>query len=68
MARGDPDLVENLATLDAYVAAFDENGITSATTATRLCVAASWPYASPDKALKGSRTKPARCHAGATED
>ena len=36
VARGDPDLVDDLATLDAYVAGFDEKGITSATPAIRL--------------------------------
>jgi hypothetical protein len=36
MARGDPDVVDDLATLDAYVAGFDEKGITSATSALRL--------------------------------
>jgi hypothetical protein len=36
VARGEPDLVEDLATLDAYVAGFDEMGITSAPAATRL--------------------------------
>jgi hypothetical protein len=30
ITRGDPDLVEDLATLDAYVASFNEKGITSA--------------------------------------
>lgn len=34
--RGAPDLVEDLAMLDAYVAGFDEMGITSAPAATRL--------------------------------
>jgi hypothetical protein len=34
--RGDPNLVDNLATLDAYAAGFDETGITSATSAIRL--------------------------------
>jgi hypothetical protein len=34
--RGAPDLVEDLATLDAYVAGFDEMVITSAPAATRL--------------------------------
>lgn len=36
IARGDPDLVDDLATLDAYAAGFDEKGITSATSAIRL--------------------------------
>jgi hypothetical protein len=36
IVRGDPDLVDDLATLDAYVAGFDEKGITSATPAIRL--------------------------------
>jgi len=35
IARGDPDLVEDLATLDAYVAGFGDNGVTSATPAIR---------------------------------
>jgi len=35
IARGDPDLVDDLATLDAYAAGFDEKGITSATPAVR---------------------------------
>jgi hypothetical protein len=35
IARGDPDLIEDLATLDAYVAGFGDNGITSATPAIR---------------------------------
>jgi hypothetical protein len=35
IARGDPDLIDDLATLDAYVAGFGENGITSATPAIR---------------------------------
>ena len=34
--RGAPDLVDDLATLDAYVAGFDEKGITSATPAIRF--------------------------------
>jgi hypothetical protein len=36
IARGDPDLVDDLATLDAYAAGFDEKGITSATSTIRL--------------------------------
>jgi len=36
IARGDPDLVDDLATLDVYAAGFDEKGITSATSAIRL--------------------------------
>jgi len=36
IARGDPDLVDDLATLDAYAAGFDEKGITSATSAIRF--------------------------------
>jgi hypothetical protein len=36
VARGNPGLVDDLATLDAYVAGFDEKGITSATSAIRL--------------------------------
>jgi len=35
IARGDPDLIDDLATLNAYVAGFGENGITSATPAIR---------------------------------
>ena len=35
VARGNPGLVDDLATLDAYVAGFDEKGITSATSAIR---------------------------------
>jgi hypothetical protein len=35
IARGDPDLVDDLATLDAYAAGFDEKGITSAPDAIR---------------------------------
>jgi hypothetical protein len=35
IARGDPDLVNDLAALDAYAAGFDEKGITSATSAIR---------------------------------
>jgi hypothetical protein len=35
IARGDPGLVDDLATLDAYAAGFDEKGITSATSAVR---------------------------------
>jgi len=35
IARGDPDLVDDLATLDAYVAGFNEKGITRATPAIR---------------------------------
>jgi hypothetical protein len=30
IARGDPDLMDDLATLDAYVAGFNEKGVTSA--------------------------------------
>jgi hypothetical protein len=36
IARGGPDLVDDLATLDAYAAGFDEKGFTSATSAIRL--------------------------------
>jgi hypothetical protein len=36
IARGDPDLVEDLATLDAYVVGFNEKGITSAPDAIRF--------------------------------
>jgi hypothetical protein len=36
IARGDPDLIDDLATLDAYVAGFSEKGITSATCAIRF--------------------------------
>jgi len=35
IARGDPDLVGDLAALDAYAAGFDEKGITSATSSIR---------------------------------
>jgi hypothetical protein len=35
IARGDPDLIDDLATLDAYVVGFGGNGITSATPAIR---------------------------------
>jgi hypothetical protein len=35
IVRGDPDLVDDLATLDAYVAGLGDNGITSATPAIR---------------------------------
>jgi hypothetical protein len=36
IARGDPDLLDDLATLDAYVAGFNEKGITSATSSIRF--------------------------------
>ena len=36
IVRGDPDLVDDLATLEAYVAGFNEKGITSATPAVRF--------------------------------
>jgi hypothetical protein len=35
IARRDPDLVDDLATLDAYAASFDAKGITSASLAVR---------------------------------
>jgi hypothetical protein len=36
IACSDPNLIDDLATLDAYAAGFDENGITSAPSAIRL--------------------------------
>jgi hypothetical protein len=35
VARGDPDLADDLATLDTYAAGFDEKGVTSAPSAIR---------------------------------
>jgi hypothetical protein len=36
IARGDPDLIDDLATLDAYAGGFNEKGISSATCAIRF--------------------------------
>jgi hypothetical protein len=65
IARGDPDFVDDLATLEAYAAGFDEKGITSAAarhTPPRLQHPG--PDASPDEALKGLRTRPAHRRVG----